>query len=100
MRCKICKSIQGHTPEYHRINVQIASRLYYGWWVTGACFFLVGAHRGSETAYGVLLMTLVRECGWERATIIGALALLVAGFVCCPAGMVLCRSSFRPIFSG
>jgi hypothetical protein len=47
----------------------------------GACFLFVAARRGSETAYGVLLVALVHEFGWERATITGAfsLAMLVAG---------------------
>ena len=36
------------------------AKLYYGWWVTGACFLCVAAHRGSETAYGVLLVALTK----------------------------------------
>jgi MFS family permease len=68
-------------------------RLYYGWWVTGACFLFVAARRGSETAYGVLLVALVHEFGWERASITGAfsLAMLVAGFLSPLAGRCLDR---------
>lgn len=68
-------------------------RLYYGWWVTAACFAFVGARRGCETAYGVLLVALVREFGWERATITGAfsLSMLVAGLLTPVAGKLLDR---------
>jgi MFS family permease len=62
----------------------------------GACFLFVAARRGSETAYGVLLVALVHEFGWERATITGAfsLAMLVAGFLSPLAG--LCLDRFDP----
>lgn len=68
-------------------------RVYYGWWVTAVCFLFVGARRGSETAYGVLLVALVGEFGWERAAITGAfsLAMLVAGFLSPLAGKCLDR---------
>jgi MFS family permease len=68
-------------------------RIYYGWWVTGACFLFVAARRGSETAYGVLLVALVHEFGWERASITGAfsLAMLAAGFLSPLAGRCLDR---------
>lgn len=68
-------------------------RVYYGWWVAGVCFLFVGARRGSETAYGVLLVALVYEFGWERAAITGAfsLAMLVAGFLSPLAGKCLDR---------
>ncbi|MGE3536800.1 MAG: MFS transporter [Candidatus Tectimicrobiota bacterium] len=75
-------------------------RLYYGWWVTGACFLFVGARRGSETAYGVLLVALTQEFGWERATITGAfsLAMLIGG-LCTPwAGRLLDRFDPRLLF--
>jgi MFS family permease len=69
------------------------ARVYYGWWITGGCFLCVAARRGSETAYGVLLVALTAEFGWERATITGAfsLAMLVAGFLAPLAGMLLDR---------
>lgn len=69
------------------------TRVYYGWWITGSCFLCVAARRGSETAYGVLLVALTAEFGWERATITGAfsLAMLVAGLLAPLAGMLLDR---------
>jgi MFS family permease len=72
---------------------RVGTRVYYGWWITGGCFLCVAARRGSETAYGVLLVALTAEFGWERATITGAfsLAMLVAGFLAPLAGMLLDR---------
>jgi MFS family permease len=67
--------------------------LYYGWWITGASFLCVAARRGSETAYSVLLVVLVAEFGWERATITGAfsLSMLIAGCLAPLSGMLLDR---------
>ena len=55
------------------------------------------ARRGSETAYGVLLVALVHEVGWERAGITGefSLAVLVAGLLCPLAGRCLDRLDSR-----
>ncbi len=77
-----------------RTHVQ---RLFYGWWVTGACSLLVGARRGSETAYGVLLVMWASTFGWERATITGALSLaMVLGGLLTPlAGRMLDRHDPR-----
>lgn len=68
-------------------------RLYYGWWITGVCFCLVGARRGSETAYGVLLVALVQEYGWARGSITGALslAMVIGGLLTPLAGRSLDR---------
>lgn len=73
--------------------MQRTNRVYYGWWVTGVCFLCVGARRGSETAYAVLLVALVSEFGWERGVITGAFALsmVVAGVLAPLAGMLLDR---------
>lgn len=75
-------------------------QVYYGWWIAGACFVFVGARRGSETAYAVLLVALEQEFGWERATITGAfsLAMLAGGFLTPLAGMLLDRCDPRLTF--
>ena len=74
--------------------------MYYGWGVGAVCFLFVAARRGSETAYAVLLVVLVQEFGWQRATITGAfsLAMLVGGLLTPLAGRLLDRFDPRLAF--
>ena len=48
---------------------------YYGWYIVGACVFLALVTTGARSSFGVFVIPMSEEFGWNRTTISFAAAL-------------------------
>ena len=56
-------------------------KIYYGWFIVAAVFFILMMTMGARVSLGVFVMPMSEEFGWSRGIIsfAGALAILVNG---------------------
>ncbi|MDP6494184.1 MAG: MFS transporter, partial [Dehalococcoidia bacterium] len=75
--------------------------LYYGWYVVAACLFIALVTVGARQAFGVFVIPMSEEFGWDRTTISLALALgvLVNGLTQPFMGYLFDRSGVRVILA-
>ena len=50
-------------------------RLYYGWYIVATCFFIAFLTVGAQNAFGIFVIPMSEEFGWNRTTISFAAAL-------------------------
>ena len=76
-----------------------ARKLYYGWTVAGATFFVMLATAGAMGAPGVILLPLEHEFGWSTEEISAALAVRLAlyGLIAPFAAAFINRFGVRPV---
>jgi MFS family permease len=69
------------------------SRIFYGYVIVIACFFIMMVYWGTTFSYGIFFDSLIKEFGWSRAATSGAYSLmtLIFGF----SGMVIAKLSDR-----
>jgi len=57
--------------------MKLGQRIFYGWWIVGACFFCNFISIGtSNYAFSLFVKPLEREFGWNRAGIMGGYTLM------------------------
>jgi OFA family oxalate/formate antiporter-like MFS transporter len=67
------------------------SKIYYGYVIVVACYFIMMVYWGTTFSYGIFFDSLLKDFGWTRAATSGAYSLmtLVFGF----SGMVIAKLS-------
>ena len=55
-----------------------SGRVFYGWTVVAAAFFVLFMAYGTQYAFGVFFAALVDEFGWSRASLSGVFSLYAA----------------------
>ncbi|MCK4986400.1 MAG: hypothetical protein KAS40_12810 [Desulfobacterales bacterium] len=46
-----------------------SSRIFYGWYVMAASFFLLFFQSGARFSFGIMFKPMMAELGWNRASI-------------------------------
>jgi len=60
-------------------------RVYYGWYVVGACFVILGVEAGAGASFPVFFKPLIEEFGWSRTALAGTVSIgLVVGGLAIP----------------
>ncbi|GAA0742744.1 MFS transporter [Clostridium oceanicum] len=49
-------------------------KLFYGWWIVLVAFLSVGITYGTKGAFGVIQLSMLKDLGWGRAEVAGALS--------------------------
>ena len=86
----------------HRERLARVQDRGYAWVVVGVSFYAITMSMAARYAFGVLLVTFVREFGWSRGAISGALSLhLLAYGVAAPlVGIAFDRYDRRTLLAG
>lgn len=50
------------------------SGIFYGWWIVLVAFLSVGITYGTKGAFGVIQLSMLKDLGWTRAQVAGALS--------------------------
>ncbi|MFD3156802.1 MFS transporter [Haloimpatiens sp. FM7330] len=50
------------------------SKFFYGWWIVLVAFLSVGITYGTKGAFGVIQLSMLKDLGWTRAQVAGALS--------------------------
>jgi MFS family permease len=59
--------------------------IYYGWYIVGACFVILGVEAGAGASFPVFFKPLIEEFGWSRTALSGTVSIgLVAGGLAIP----------------
>jgi len=48
------------------------TRLFYGWYILGACFLILFFQSGARFSFGVMFKPMIAQLGWNRASISSA----------------------------
>ncbi len=58
---------------------------YYGWYIVGACFVILGVEAGAGATFPVFFKPLIEEFGWSRTALAGTVSIgLVVGGLATP----------------
>jgi sugar phosphate permease len=73
--------------------------LYYGWYIVGACMFIALVTNGTRNSFGIFVLPMEQEFGWNRGTIslAASLGFLVNGLTQPFLGQVLDRFGGRKV---
>jgi predicted MFS family arabinose efflux permease len=86
-------------PLDHRSDITATPRIYYGWWIVGACVLaaMIGNALGLFGA-GVYLRAITASTGWTTGTVSGAMTLsyVVSAVLLIPVGSGIARVGPRP----
>jgi MFS family permease len=50
-------------------NARASSRIFYGWYILAASFFLLFFQSGARLSFGIMFKPMMAELGWNRASI-------------------------------
>lgn len=50
------------------------NKFFYGWWIVLVAFLSIGITYGTKGAFGVIQLSMLKDLGWSRAQVAGALS--------------------------
>jgi MFS family permease len=87
-------------PLDHHSDITVTPRIYYGWWIVGACVLaaMIGNALGLF-GVGVYLRAITASTGWATGTVSGAVTLfyVVSAVLLIPVGSGIARVGPSPI---
>ncbi len=67
-------------PYRVRNSVVRPSKVFYGWYILGACFLILFFNSGARIAFSIMFNPMLEELGWNRGTISSAFFLHMTVF--------------------
>lgn len=73
------------------------SGIFYGWWIVLVAFLSVGITYGTKGAFGVIQLSMLKDLGWTRAQVAGALSanMFIYAIVVSFAGRIMDKVGVR-----
>ncbi|MBC2581929.1 MFS transporter [Clostridium sp. DJ247] len=73
------------------------SGLFYGWWIVLVAFLSIGITYGTKGAFGVIQLSMLKDLGWTRAEVAGALSanMFIYAIVVSFAGRIMDKVGVR-----